>query len=457
MWGMVQCHARRPPAAARARARRQGGHRRPPLAPDVCRSRPPGPPRGRWPAASRPHIRRRHLHPDAELGRVAHRALCGDQDRRRHQLDRGHVSPQRGGLHPGLRGDGADADPGHVPGLLAHRHAGRALAQARTPPPRPGDRGPCAARDALVPGAPRDPLGRPLLTRRSRRPAPGSEPRGDPHVHLRHRGESQGRDAYPQHPGHRHAASEGELRPEHGRRGLHGLAHRAHDRLDRRGAAARDVRHDDRLAGALEPRSRGGADRPRGMHVHGLRDAVSPRIDARAQRQPRHAQDVPALRLRGGTHPARADQARRGRARLPRLRPLRLVRGPRQQRHHDHRRPRQAIRHGRTDPPRRRGAPGRSRHGGAEKPGGRRRATGQNARAVRGVLQRPRAHQRGLQSRPLVQHGRPLRAGCGALRQRRRTQEGHDHPRWRQYQRPRDRGAPVHPPQGAERRLCRDA
>ena len=71
------------------------------------------------------------------------------------------------------------------------------------PPPRPGDRGPRAARDALVPGAPRHPLGRPLLTRRSRRPAPGSEPRGDPHVHLRHRGESQRRHAYPQHPGPR--------------------------------------------------------------------------------------------------------------------------------------------------------------------------------------------------------------------------------------------------------------
>jgi acyl-CoA synthetase (AMP-forming)/AMP-acid ligase II len=39
------------------------------------------------------------------------------------------------------------------------------------------------------------------------------------------------------------------------------------------------------------------------MHVYGLRHAVSPRIDARAQRQSRHAQDVPALRLRGSTHP----------------------------------------------------------------------------------------------------------------------------------------------------------
>ena len=151
---------------------------------------------------------------------------------------------------------------------------------------------------------PRHLLGRPLLTRRSRRPAPGSEPRGDPHVHLRHRGESQRRDAYPQHPGPRHSASAGDLWPEHGRRGLHGLAHRAHDRLDRRGTAARDVRHDDRLAGTLERRSRGRADRPRGMHVYGLRHAVSPRIDARAQRQSRHPQDVPALRLRG--HPSRA-------------------------------------------------------------------------------------------------------------------------------------------------------
>ena len=129
------------------------------------------------------------------------------------------------------------------------------------------DRGPRATRDALVPGVPRHLLGRPQLTRRSRRPAPGSEPRGDPHVHLRHRGESQRRDAYPQHPGPRHAAREGDLRPEHGRRGLHGLAHRAHDRLDRRGTAARDVRHDDRLAGTLEPRRRGRADRARGMHL----------------------------------------------------------------------------------------------------------------------------------------------------------------------------------------------
>ena len=87
-------------------------------------------------------------------------------------------------------------------GLLAHRHAGRALAQARPTSATSlviGDHVPRGMRSFRR--VPRHPVGRPLLTRRSRRPAPGSEPRGHAHVHLRHRGESQGRDAHAQHPG----------------------------------------------------------------------------------------------------------------------------------------------------------------------------------------------------------------------------------------------------------------
>ena len=64
------------------------------------------------------------------------------------------------------------------------------------------------------------------------------------------------------------------------------------------------------------------------------------------------------------------------------------------------------------------------------------------------LLGRSRTHRRGDRRGGLDAHRRPRGDRRRGLLQHRRTEQGHDHPRWRERVPPRDRGVPVPPPQG---------
>ena len=179
------------------------------------------------------------------------------------------------------------------------------------------------------------------------------------------------------------------------------------------GPSARDVRDDHRVAGRLEPRGRRGPDRPRGLHVHVLGDAVPPRAGARAQRQPRHAADVPAVRLRRGAR-CRASWSAAPRTSTASTSPpcygssealvvsaTTLTDAAR------------TLRRGRPRAPGGRGAPGGSETGAPLRRARRASSRYRTGGAVRRLLPRPRAHRARSEPRPLVQHRRPLHAGRG--------------------------------------------
>ena len=67
------------------------------------------------------------------------------------------------------------------------------------------------------------------------------------------------------------------------------------------------------------------------------------------------------------------------------------------------------------------------------------------------LLERPRAHRRGDRRRRLDAHRRPGHDGRRGLRQHRRADQGHGHPRRREHLPARDRGVPLHPPRHRRR------
>eukprot|EP01136_Pigoraptor_vietnamica_P000420 Opistho-1_new@25715 len=288
--------------------------------------------------------------------------------------------------------------------------------------------------------------------------APARPRRRDPaHLHLGHHRRAQGRDALGQHHHGQHRALRAAPGPGRRRRGAHGLAHGAPDRLHVRAHDAHRVAGLGGAAGHLGAEAGHRVDQRRGRELHhGVHTLPLRPVEDRGRVGHGRAHAA-RLSVRRRAHSGRA-----GRAGAPGAgRQDRVGLGhDRERRRHAHaagRRRRALHPHRRLPAARRRAQGGRCRRPGVA--GGRdRQAAAARLLQLRRLPEAPAAqrHRRGR----LVRHRRPRAHRRARLRAHRRAHQGRDHSRRREHSRGRDRVAAVPPPRrghGRRGRLPRRA